>query len=625
MRQTTSLNAACEKPLPPKPTLRPQESPERRSVFDAQDLTANSLNGRYPPLEPASSPDAARSDQQSPAPSSFFIAPSLLSRNQSPNSVSTSEYGVATSTTIQSVVNRHVGVEREHAYTLNAPGTSKIPRLGSRLQNSQPTYGSPSRPSGSEDKINRSMLRGRQALSVRGRQPLFIASARRGNQGSIQQEDAHDNLPVTSTSGGFNQRSNLKSPLEESATDVGTERTSSKYGFKIRESIDAREAIMGQAGYLVKPPTRTPPHPPRTSSLPKTPPPCAIGSASNSKSLPTSRPSIPNRQTAASFARAAFNAKKISESRASTSRIPQSRTLASFGDVGKGMKNFGKKVGKIIPYRRSSAVEAISDELVTATSEQSHEPRRQASRLLTTFKNSGMEDSSEDVIRRSVNNGDGSMQPEPGDRHEPDGADKEKEIWYAGSRNRAHDAETDRYVRFGQQDADSGDDEEDERPPSRRGIRVILDGHYVEDGVEDDDENARDAELPPTRRGSFESNATAVAVETNVAPAVVDSNLAAHTLIPDPQFDQMLTQTDIRARQLLSYATGLDESPMRSLMIETATHLAEGVMHTRQARIDLVRSSQALDEATVILAANTHRMSVILQRISALSPTNLSA
>jgi hypothetical protein len=586
-------------------------------VFDTEDSTASSLNGRYPPLEPASSPDAARSDQQSPAPGSFFIAPSLLSRNQSPNSVSTGEYGVATSTTIQSVLNRHVGVEREHAYTLNAPGSSKIPRLSSRLQNSQPTYGSPSRPSSSEDKINRSILRGRQALSVRGHQSLFIASAQCGNQGSIQQEGFHDNLPVTSTSGGFNQRFNLRNPLEESATDEGTERTSSKYGFKIRESIDAREAIMGQEGSVVKPPTRTPPHPPRISSLPKTPSPRAIGSASNSNSLPTSRPSILNRQTAASFAQAAFNAKKISESRASTSRIPQSHTLASFGEVGKGMKNFGKKVGKIIPHRRSIAVEAIS--------EQSHGPRRQASRLLTTFKNSGMEDSSEEVIRRSFNSGDGLVLPEPGDRQEPDGADKEKEIWYAGSRNRAHDAETDRYVRFGQRGADSGDDEEDERPPSRRGIRVVLDGHYIEDGAEDDDENARDAELPPTRRGSFESNTTAVAVETNAAPAIANSNLAAHTLIPDPQFDQMLAQTDIRARHLLSYATGLDESPMRSLMIETATHLAEGVMHTRQARIDLVRSSQALDEATVILAANTHRMSVILQRISALSPTNRSA
>lgn len=286
------------------------------------------------------------------------------------------------------------------------------------------------------------------------------------------------------------------------------------------------------------------------------------------------------------------------------------------------MKNFGKKVGKIIPHRRSIAVEAISDELVTATSEQSHGPRRQVSRLLTTFKNSGMEESLEDVIRHSFNSGDGFVLPEPGDRQEPDGADKEKEIWYAGSRNRAHDAETDSYVRFGQRDADSGDDEEDERPPSRRGIRVVLDGHYIEDGAEDDDENARDAELPPTRRGSFESNTTAVAVETNAAPAIANSNLAAHTLIPDPQFDHMLTQTDIRARELLSYATGLDESPMRSLMIETAAHLAEGVMHTRQARIDLVRSSQALDEATVILAANTHRMSVILQQISALPPTN---
>jgi hypothetical protein len=56
---------------------------------------------------------------------------------------------------------------------------------------------------------------------------------------------------------------------------------------------------------------------------------------------------------------------------------------------------------------------------------------------------------------------------------------------------------------------------------------------------------------------------------------------------------------------------------MRTLLIETATRLAEGVMHTREARIDIFRSSQALDEATVILATNTNRMSSILRQISA--------
>jgi hypothetical protein len=611
------MKGVYDKPLPEKPNLRPQESPERRGVFDAQDLIINSLNGIYPPLEPASSPEIYRTDQQSPASSSFQIAPSLLSRNQSPNSVSTAEFGVAITTTIHSVINSKIAVDAEHTYTLNAPRPSKIPRLGSRLRNGQPSYGSPSRSPSLGSKVNRSMLRGRQVLGIRGRQSLTSSNSLSDDQIVVRQEAA----------GADVSRPNLKNPLEESPTEEGTQRTS-KYGYKIRESLEARGTIMGDTGSTITPPAQTPLHPPRTSSLPKTPSPRAIG-ASNAKSLPI-RPPVLHRQTAASSARASFNVKKISESRASISRIPQSRTFASLGDVGKGMKNFGKKVGKIIPHRRSMATETTSAENLHGTSEQNREPRRQASRLLTTYKNSGMEECFDAIPHHSVIITDGFNQPEANDRHEPDGADKEKMIWYNASRNLAHDTETGRFVRFGQRNTDGSDDEDEERPPSRTGIRIVPGGHYVEDAMEQggdniidfanlvEDEDTRDAELPPTRRGSVESNATAATSESNITPVVVaEANNPARSVILDPQFSQMLTQTESRARQLLALATELDDSPMRTLLIETATRLAEGVMHTREARIDIFRSSQALDEATVILATNTNRMSSILRQISA--------
>ncbi len=717
------MKSSSEKPLPLKPTLRAQDSPERRGVFDAQDLTANSLNSRYPPLEPTSSPDIHVSDQHSPAPSNFQITPSLLSSNRSPNSFSTGEHGVATSTTIQSVINPHVSVKTDYScdassskYDLNAPGSSRIPRHGLLHQNNQLRHGSPSRCSSSGSKINRSILRGRQTLSARGLQSLSMLNAQLNSKGTALQEDSGSDLSLTtSTTGIMAERAHTKDHFEESATEEGTQRTSSKYGFNIRESLDAREAIMGQPGSsqtktgiggllsrsnstatrrsgrvhelnlelatpntksqtkkvgekgtfvmasgisnprsVTKHPVRTPLHPPRTSSLPKTPSPqheeglgpnirrplvpktqtaTVYSSEAGDEAPPASRLSLLYRQTATSTARAAFNAKKISQSQASTPRVPQLRTLASLSDVSKSMKNLGKKVSNIIPNRRSIAGQASSNGFLTSTSVESHGPRRQASRLLTTYKNSGMEESSEEIHHRSVNIGDKSTHPEPNDRHESDGTEKEKEIWYEGTRNRAYDAETGRYVRYGMQDAGRGNEEDDERPPSRRRNRIIPDGHYVEDAAEEgrdgftdntlnypsneDDESTEEVGLPPTRRASFESNATAVGVETNVAPDGVENNAAAHNLIPDAQFDQMLMETDARARQLLNYAICLEESPVRSLMIESASHLAEGLMHTRQARIELVRTNQALDEATILLAANTHRMSVLLQEISA--------
>jgi hypothetical protein len=732
--QTTPLKTSSEKPLPPKPTLRAQDSPERRGVFDATDLTATSLNGRFPLLEPASSPESGRSDQLSPVDSSFQVTPSLLSRNQSLNSVSTGvvEYGVATSTTIQSVINPYVGVDVEHAddakvtdtrgqaakhishgaaigsssnnYLLNAPGSAKPQRQGSVLMKDQFQYRRPSRSSGQSSagsKTNRSMLRGRQALSVRGRQSPSVPNARHDGQGAVQQEDVPSDLSLaTPISSVFIERDRTKDLLEEHFTDEGTQRTSSKYGYSIRESFEAQDAIMGQPGSskprnrlggllsshstfttagrngpvrelnlelstpnakstrighpasALQPPTRKAPHPPRTSSLPSAPSPShASGTGSNVKMglgpngrtppvpktqvggvyssesgedvPPTSRLSLFYRQTTASAARASFNTKKISEPRPSTLRMPQSRTLASLGDVGKGVKNFGKKVGKIIPGRRSIAVEATSEELLTITAENSNGPRRQASRLLTTYKNSGMDDSSDEHLHHFVPTDDSFIEPEPVDRHEPEGTQKQKEIWRKASRNRVHDAETGRYIRFGQRDVDSSDDD-DERPPSRRRILGAPRGHYVEDAVEDgrdelidssfnfpsneDDENSEDAGLPPTQRAS---------VEGSVAPDGVDNPIAAGGLISDARFDQLIAETDVGARQLVNYAMALEDSRPRTLMIETATHLGEGLMHVRQARIEVVRVNQLIEEITVILAANTHRMSVIMQELSA--------
>ena len=227
MWQTTPLKTLSEKPLPPRLTLRAQNSPERRGMFDATDLTATSLNGRFPPLESASSPESVRSDQKSPDAGSFQATPSLLSRNQSPNSVSTGvvEYGVATSTTIQSVINPHISVDTEHAhdpssskYILNAPSSTKIPRHSSVLHhNHQPKNRTPSRSSGhpsSRSKVNRSMLRGREAISVRGRNSLAMGNARRGGQGTVQQEDVRSDLSLASPiSGVFIERARTKDLL----------------------------------------------------------------------------------------------------------------------------------------------------------------------------------------------------------------------------------------------------------------------------------------------------------------------------------------------------------------------------------------------------------------------------
>jgi hypothetical protein len=290
------------------------------------------------------------------------------------------------------------------------------------------------------------------------------------------------------------------------------------------------------------------------------------------------------------------------------------------------MKNFGKKVSKIIPSRRTIAVEATSDEFLTINAENSIGPRRQASRLLTTYKNSGMHDSSGENIHHFVPTGDIFIEPEPVDRHEPQGTEKQKKDWRKGSRNRVHDAETDRYIRFGEQDGGSSDDSDDERPPSRRGLRVAPDGHYVEDTAEDGyDETTgntanfslnEDDELPPTRRPSVESQIAPDGVENNVAADNIENRVGANGLISDARFDQLVAETDLRARQLLTYAMGLEESRPRSLMIESATHLGEGLMHVRQARIEVVRVNQLIEEITVILAANTHHMSVIMQDLS---------
>jgi hypothetical protein len=547
------------------------------------------------------------------------------------------------------------------------------------------------------------MLRGRQAISVRGRQSLSMANAQRDSQGSAHKDDVPSSLSLGITSGLFIEQARTKNLLEEHFADEGTHRTSSKYGYNIRESFEARDVIMGQQGSpkpkkklggllssrstsgtagqsgpvrevniklatpatkptkighpasIMRPPTRMPTHPPRTSSLPKTPPPphaSGLGSdikneiSPNSRRLPVSktqtgrnsssesgeeappasRLSLFYRQTAASSARASFNAKKINEPRSSTSRIPQSRTLASLGDVGKGMKNFGKKVGKIIPSRRSIVVEATSDEILMINAKTSNGPRRQASRLLTTYNNSGMHDSSDEYPRHFVANGDGFIEPEPVDRHEPEGTGQQKKDWHKASRNRVHNAETDRYIRFSQRDDGSSDDSDDERPPSRRGIRVAPGGHYVEDAVEDGYDEAsdnttdfppsEDDELPPTRRASVESNVPADGIENNIADDGVENHVATGGLISDTRFDQLISEADFQTRHLLSYAMTLGESRPRSLMIECATHLGEGLMHVRQARIEVVRVNQLIEEIAVILAANAHRMSVVMQEIS---------
>jgi hypothetical protein len=47
-----------DKALPSKPVLRLQHSPERRGVFDAEDSISKALDGRFPPLEPTSSPES---------------------------------------------------------------------------------------------------------------------------------------------------------------------------------------------------------------------------------------------------------------------------------------------------------------------------------------------------------------------------------------------------------------------------------------------------------------------------------------------------------------------------------------------------------------------------------------
>lgn len=737
--------------------MRAEDSPERRGVVDATDFTAKSLDGRFPPLEPLSSPESVNSDQRSPAGSSFKITPSLLSADGS-DSTGLIETGLAKLITITPVkivpevdstnygedvndnLTRRSSINTSLSkYILNAPGSSKSQRHGPLLKNNHENNGSPSRlPRRSSGiKLNRSFLRGRQAMSVRGRQSLALIDASRGAQASLGQGDVRIDLPLTiPTFANSTQLSSTVNQSEKSPPgDIirGSER-SSKYGYNIRESFEARDVIMGESGpskvhhrhggnedslrtrtflsrngqvrelklefatpppekqlkklekdinadyahlsssdekedvaetenyeesveylpkencrtaskighpvSLMKPPTRTPPHPPRTSSLPVTPSPPGASTSFKNKIGPgphTRRPPVPKaqiygvpasnaaeeapqasrislfyRQTTASASRASSIGKKMTDPRSSTSRLPQSRTLGSLGDVSKGMKKFGKKVGKIIPGRRSVTVETVAEEALATTAENRFSPTRQPSRLLTTYHNSGMEKASADDLDHSATISGSFIETEPKDKHEVKEAKEDRAAWRNASENLVRDS-TGRLTFFAPGDPQRGNGENDDEPPRAPRGQLDQGGHYVESaGGESSNGNAEDASNSDSNTGDNHDDGARPLLspeDTTVEDGGADFPIS------NTHFDQMLSETDIQARELMDYAQTLADSPLRTLIVETATRLGEGLIRVRQARMQAIRMSQAIDEITVIMTANTARMAVILRNM----------
>jgi hypothetical protein len=136
-------------------------------------------------------------------------------------------------------------------------------------------------------------------------------------------------------------------------------------------------------------------------------------SASETKSNRNPRVSLFHRKTVSSTARTSAKSeerKSTASPNIRTSQVSYQSNHSSLGNVGIGMKKLGKKVGKIISGRRPRAIaSAATGATITGVeSPESSNPasrlRRQSSPLLTTYQNSGMDNSAADDIQFSPAN-----------------------------------------------------------------------------------------------------------------------------------------------------------------------------------------------------------------------------
>jgi hypothetical protein len=433
-------------------------------------------------------------------------------------------------------------------------------------------------------------------------------------------------------------------------------------------------------------------HPPRTSSLQGTPPasslkevkvshsafasrisvakvanPTVTGTKSAtggvSKTV-TSQPSSPSmlyRHTAASAARASLNGKKAANFRTSTSRMSHSHTFSSFSDVGKGMKKLGKKMGKIIPGRRTAPVPIDVKEKEDTESGSNNStahliPQRQASRLLTTYENSGMSKTTDDDLHLSAKTTDDFGNCEPTDKHESEQATQDKNTWHAASYGFVR---TDGGMHFFGQSVGGagipfGGSDGDDDPPNFRQDYIGMQGHYNEVELMPSDED-----LPDTQRGSplstptrteydFSENNSAHTPSSGVNAEADDPQISAsergmdrtgagnpvheafrgasndQNLVSDTSGnaddaqnptpntpanasgfqnpvsvvdgERMLSEADAKIRELMTWAMGLEESRLRDLVVTVCARLAHCIIQVRTARISFIEIGLAADE-----------------------------
>jgi hypothetical protein len=123
--QSAKSRHSRDKSLPSKPLLRPQDSPQRRGIYDATDLNAMSLDESYPPLIPASSPQSPTFAGQRSTRGSVAIAASLMSNGDrsTTGSLDFPVYGFAQSASVNSFT-KAVGVNISPRHK---PGPTKAP------------------------------------------------------------------------------------------------------------------------------------------------------------------------------------------------------------------------------------------------------------------------------------------------------------------------------------------------------------------------------------------------------------------------------------------------------------------------------------------------------------------
>jgi hypothetical protein len=381
---------------------------------------------------------------------------------------------------------------------------------------------------------------------------------------------------------------------------------------QVKQASLGAKKVYREAG--IKPPSRAPPLPPRSSSLPNSP-------AFESKveaSTPVPHTPVPQQPTVsrllhptvASAARASktsllqrgkqtfratastssVNKGTVSTSNtkaaASTSAIPlrKSGTLSSFNKVSKGIKS---RFTSMIPGRRTHHILKSSTEsdherdskspesVVDSDPLDYHHHRRAVSRNLTTYEDSGMEMNTSGAIRTYSSRSLNFTEPEPTDEVASERSQADRQAWASPSEayveaNAIRGAQQQFNQQYGHAPGGSGD-EPPTPPPTRDGPA----GHYAE--------------------------------EEGQVDTYDESNISTF-------LDGLLGGARERLDYIIDISRNTTDPRLREATLEVAQHLGDAITASRNARIATLRLNRATAELTQYTAEVAARTTGIQAR-----------